>query len=233
MEATETRPPIPASRANRPVRGGLAQPWANVELADGGTDFRSPHHTRYAQAWRQCLCQSCGRPTGNPAVLVCGPRQILSLRFDEPPLCPPCALYVSRACPMVNGRTVTYPDRPRVSEGHRGQKCTDPACDCAGWTVTDPEHSADQGGQPNLPWYACWIRPGGYTVTAHKIVTRCSDKGCEHERLIVNGAILNAAPLKILLVAEPGAGRIWRKLTEAEAIEHAAAALAHVPAGAS
>jgi len=31
----EIRPPIPATLADRPVRGGLAYPWVNVELADG------------------------------------------------------------------------------------------------------------------------------------------------------------------------------------------------------
>ena len=81
------------------------------------------------------------------------------------------------------------------------------------------------GGQRALPWYACWIRPGAYTVTAHEIVTRCSDEGCEHERLIVNGAILSAPPLKVFLISEPGAGRIWRKLSADEAREHATQAL--------
>ena len=227
MDATETRPPIPASLKDRPVVGGLAMPWANVELADGGVDFRSPHHARYEICWRESRCQSCGRPTGDPAVLVCGPRQVLSLRFDEPPVCPPCALYVSRACPFVSGRAVTYPDRPRVSEGHRGGKCPE-GCGCGGWQVTDPEHSADQGGQPNLPWYACWIHPEDYVVTAHKITKPCTDKGCEHERLIVNGGLLNVPPLKIYLASEPGTGRIWRRLTDTEAAGHATAALAKI-----
>ena len=228
MDATETRPPIPASLAHRPVRGGLAQPWANVELADGGVDFRSPHHARYETAGVEAVrCQSCGRPTGDPAVLVCGPRQILSLRFDEPPLCPPCALYVTKACPMVSGRTEVYPDRPRLSEGHRGGKCPE-GCGCGGWQETDPEHSADQGGQPNLPWYACWFHPGDYVVTAHKIACRCGAKGCDRERLIVNGGLLNVPPLKIYLASEPGTGRIWRRLTETEAAEHATAALARI-----
>jgi hypothetical protein len=222
---TETRPAIPASLASRPVKGGLAQPWANVELADGGVDFRTAHHTRYAECWKQCLCQSCGNPTGDPAVLICGPRQVLNRRFDEPPTCPPCALYVSKACPMVNGHTEVYPSRPRVSEGHRGEKCTDPGCNCGGWVETDPEHSADQGGQAALPWYACWIHPEDYTVTAHWTKTRCTDLGCDHDRLIVNGAILNAPPLKVFLVSEPGAGRIWRKLTEDETWQHATQAL--------
>jgi hypothetical protein len=229
VSETVSRPPIPASLAGRPVRGGLAQPWANVELADGGVDFRTAHHARYAKCWKSCRCQSCGQPTGDPAVLICGPRQILHRKFDEPPLCPPCALYVSKACPMVNGNTEVYPSRARVSDGHRGEKCGDPGCGCGGWVETDPEHSADQGGQPALPWYACWIHPGDYTVTAHKTITRCSDKGCEHERLIVNGGLLNVPPLKIYLVSEPGTGRIWRRLSAAEAEAHATAALIGLP----
>jgi hypothetical protein len=200
-------------------------PWVNVQLADGGTDFRTAHHARYAEAWKRSLCQSCGHPTGDPAVLVCGPRQILSRKFDEPPLCPPCALYTSRGCPMVSGRTEVYPERPKLAAGHRGATCPDPGCDCGGWTETDPEHSADQGGQPALPWYACWIHPGDYVVTAHKAVTTCADKGCTHERLIVNGCLLEVAPMKIMLVSEPGTGRIWRRLTEAEAEAHAKQAL--------
>jgi hypothetical protein len=225
----DSRPPIPLSLKDRPVRGGISMPWANVELADGGVDFRTAHHARYAQCWESCLCQSCGKSTGDPAVLVCGPRQILNRRFDEPPLCPPCALYASRACPMVNGRTEVYPERPRVVEGHRGGKCTRPGCGCGGWVETDPEHSASQGGQAALPWYACWIHPADYTVTAHEAVTKCSGLGCEHERLIVNGGILTAPPLKIFLVSEPGTGRVWRRLTDAEAAEHATQALGGTP----
>jgi hypothetical protein len=224
----ETRPPIPASLAHRPVRGGLALPWVNAELADGGVDFRSPHHARYEQCWTGGLCQSCGNATGDPAVLVCGPRQILNRRFDEPPVCPPCALYAGKACPMVSGRTAVYPTRQKLTEGHRGGKCAE-GCGCGGWQVTDPEHSADQGGQPALPWYACWIHPAGYTVTAHWAKSRCTDLGCEHDRLIVNGAILNVPPLKIFLVSEPGAGRIWRKLAPDEAAEHATQALGGTP----
>lgn len=223
--ADDMRPPIPASLAARPVRGGLAQPWVNAELADGGSDFRSTHRTRFEQSWRLCRCQSCGNPTGPRAVLVCGPRQILNGRYDEPPTCPPCAQYASRACPMVAGRTVTYPDRPRIIEGHRGEKCTDPDCGCAGWLDIDPEHSADMGGQPVLPWYAAWVVPHAWQLTGHMTMVRCSDLGCEHERLMINGAQLLADPLKVILIAEPGSGRIWRKLTLPEAREHAAAAI--------
>jgi hypothetical protein len=125
------------------------------------------------------------------------------------------------ACPMVGGRTEAYPGRPRVIEGKRGAHCSEPGCDCGGWLDIDPEHSADMGGQPALPWYAAWIRPDSYMLTAHKTTVRCTDQGCEHERTMINGGRLTASPLKILLVAEPGAGRIWRRLTDAGAREHA------------
>jgi hypothetical protein len=224
-EPDSTRPPIPLTLARRPVRGGLAQPFVNAQLADGGTDFRSPHYARYEQCWRECRCQSCGNPAAPRPVLVCGPRQVLTLRFDEPPTCPPCAAYVTRACPFVSGRSVTYPERARLTEGHRGGVCPDPECGCGGWTETDPEHSADMGGQPNLPWYACWISPGEFVLTAHVITTRCSDLGCEHERTLINGAQLTRLPLKVQLLSEPGAVVARRTMGAAEALEHAAAAV--------
>lgn len=214
------RPPIPASLASRPVKGGLAQPWVNVQLADGGADFRSTHRAKYERSWKEGRCQSCGNLAVPYAVLVCGPRQVLTHRFDEPPVCPPCALYASRACPMVAGRTVTYPARPRVVEGKRGAHCAEPGCDCGGWLDIDPEHSADMGGQPALPWYAMWVPPLSWAVTVHE--AKVEHEGRKHKVMLVNGGILTAPPLKILLVAEPGNGRIWRKLTDAEAREHAA-----------
>lgn len=223
--AEDVRPPIPASLAHRPVVGGLAAAWVNAELADGGTDFRSPHTARYEKAWLECRCQSCGNPTGPRAVLVCGPRQVLTLHFDEPPVCPPCAAYARQACPFVSGRSVTYSGRRRLTEGHRGEKCADPACGCNGWRATDPEHSADMGGQPNLPWYACWIPSDAYVVTAHVITTKCSDLGCEHERTLVNGANLTRLPLKVQFLSEPGRQAERRTLTFAQALEHAAAAI--------
>lgn len=225
MADVDSRPPIPASLAHRPVRGGIAQAWVNAQLADGGTDFRSPHQARYEQAWMDYRCQSCGGDTGPRAVLVCGPRQVLTLRFDEPPTCPPCAGYARAACPFVSGRATTYPSRRRLAEGHRGGKCTDPSCECGGWRVTDPEHSADMGGQPNLPWYACWIPRGAYMVTAHKITAPCSDLGCLHERTIVNGAMLTALPLKVQLLSVPGATVERRTLPFPEALTHAVAAI--------
>jgi hypothetical protein len=203
--------PIPASCAHRPTVGGLVAPFANLMLADGGVDFRSPHHAKYERCWTEGLCQVCGNPTGHPAVLFGGPNQLGSGHFDEPPLCVPCAVYASKACPMVAGQQSHYADRARVSEGRRGHVCPDTGCHCGGWTPADP-NKADSGGDPAHPWYAVYIGAKDYTVTAYKTVVRCSDRGCEHERLLVNGGQLTAAPLKVLLVSAPGEGRIWRRL---------------------
>jgi hypothetical protein len=240
MDDSDIRPPIPASLAARPVRGGIAQAWVNAQLADGGTDFRSPNQERYAKAWLEGRCQSCGQKIDGRAVLVCGPRQIITSAFDEPPVCPPCANYASRACPMVAGRRATYVDRDLLVEGPRGQKCPVPGCDCGGHRSVDPEHSAPQNGQAALPWYACWIPGTGrdvYTVTGHQIDAHHESAG-DYQRLIVNGAVLRPGvdPLKIMLVSEPaGTGRVWRRLTAEQATEHATRALISlgldVPAG--
>jgi hypothetical protein len=207
--------PIPASCAHRPTVGGVVQPWINVQLADGGVDFRSSHNATYERCWTKNLCQVCGNPTGHPAVLFGGPNQLASGHFDEPPLCVPCAMYASHACPMVAGRQPRYADRERLSEGRRGQTCPDPDCHCGGWTPADPNQT-DSGGDPAHEWYAVYIDPACYAVTANKAVVRCSDRGCEHERLIVNGGKLTAPPLKVVLVSTQDEGRVWRRLPAEE-----------------
>lgn len=212
---TDPVPPIPASCAQRPTIGGLAIPYINLRLADGGVDFRSPHHTKVAQCWQEALCQTCGEPTGHPAVVFGGPNQLRTAQFDEPPLCVACAIYASRACPMVAGRQTHYADRARLSETHRGATCPDPGCHCGGWTPTDPD-VGDHSGDPAHPWYAVYIPPGGYAILAYHKTVRCSDRGCEHQRLIVNGAQLTTTPLKIVLVSVPGEGRVWRTLPRGE-----------------
>lgn len=208
---TDIRPDIPVSCATRPVVGGLVAPFVNLRMADGGVDFRSPHQARYEECWTKGLCQTCGSVIRGLAVLFGGPNQLRDRRFDEPPLCAPCALYASRACPMVAGRMDAYADRDRVSEGHRGETCPDPGCACGGFRLADPSQ-ADHKGDPAHPWYALYVRPGMYQVTAHKTVIRCSDLGCEHERTLVNGCRLTAEPVKVILVSEPGAGRVWQKI---------------------
>lgn len=221
VSADDIRPPIPLSAAHRPVVGGLVAPYVNMRLADGGVDFRTPHTAMYEKCWREGLCQTCGRPyPGRLCVLFGGPNQLRGRHFDEPPLCTACAVYASRACPMVAGRQERYAAHPRVSEGKRGEKCTLPGCECDGMMPSDPS-LPEHGGGPAHAWYACYVRPEAWQLTGRQVKTPCSDGGCGklHERLLLNGALLLAPPLKVVLVSAPGEGRIWRTLTADEAAE--------------
>lgn len=207
--------PIPASCAHRPTVGGLVAPYVNIRLADGAVDFRSPHQATYERCWRNRLCQTCGNPHGSLAVLFGGPRQLASRRFDEPPLCLPCALYASQACPMLAGRMPRYAARQRLAEGTRGHVCPDDGCGCGGFRDADPD-AYDASGDPAHPWYALYTRADAWQLTTHEVTTPCSDRGCLHKRLLVNGCQLTAEPRKVMLVSTPAEGRVWRRLTDSE-----------------
>jgi hypothetical protein len=191
------RPPIPVTCAHRPTIGGLVKPWVNVELADGGVDFRGAHRTKAELAITGRLCQVCGTGLRHLIVLLGGPDQLRHLMFGEPPLHPECALYTTHACPMVAGRMLSYPDRPRLAEGPRGATCFEPGCDCGGWINHDPGNG---GGEPAHPWYAVYTR--GYTW--------CRD---QHHSLQV--LTTPAVVRKVRLVSRPGEGRCWRTVPDA------------------
>ena len=185
-----TGPPIPASCAARPVTpDGLVIPFGNVQLADGGCDFRSHHHSRWLHCWQRSACQVCGRPPTHPMVMLCGPRQLAQLLFDEPPLHPACAKYVTTACPMVAGDRARYRVGDPVSRRQRGARCYDPECDCGGWVPT-PGITPGPGGSDAHEWYAVFVRR--YTVAA------------EPSGRIIGGLCTPDAILRVRLVSEPG-----------------------------
>lgn len=215
------RPPIPATCADRPTVGGLVAPFVNIRLADGGVDFRSPHTATYERCWREGLCQTCGNPIGPLAVFFGGPRQVRNRRFDEPPLCPPCAVYASRACPMVAGRMPRYADRQRLSETDRGHVCPDAGCTCGGYKAADPD-SYDASGDPAHDWFAVYVRAGGWQLTAHVVTVPCTDRGCLHDRMLINGGQLVDEPRKVVLVSTQADGRMWRRLADDELRERIA-----------
>lgn len=209
-------PPIPASCADRPTIGGLVAPYVNTVLADGGVDFRSPHQGRYEKCWRGGLCQVCARPLTELCVLFGGPNQLRERRFDEPPLCTPCAVYASQACPMVAGRMTHYADRERLAEGRRGHVCPDAGCGCGGFRDSDP-NSYDASGEPAHAWFAVYVGAGDWQLTAHVVEVACSDIGCLHKRTLINGCQLTAEPRKVVLVSTQAEGRVWRRIDLAEA----------------
>jgi len=150
--------PIPVKCAHRPTVGGYVIPFANVQLADGGCDFRSHHTTRFALCISQGRCQICGLPFDGLISLLGGPRQVESGLFDEPPMHPVCARYATQACPMIRGDRTHYATGPTITQRHRGEKCTLAGCECGGWVATPGTERASDGGDPAHEWWELQVR---------------------------------------------------------------------------
>ncbi|MCC9182589.1 hypothetical protein [Mycolicibacterium mageritense] len=194
------RPKIPVTCESRPTVAGFVVPWANVQLADGGVDFRSQHESRVQRCWLEYRCQLCGSVIRPPIVFFGGPRQLAALTFDEPPLHPECAVsvYASKACPMVAGRLDHYASRDTVTEGDRGTVCPDPECDCGGWVPT-PGINPAPGGDPAHDWYAVYVSDYSVAVSPDR-----PDR-------VHSGVVTSTQVLWVRHVSTPGVGRVWKR----------------------
>ncbi|GAB3156453.1 hypothetical protein GCM10027258_62910 [Amycolatopsis stemonae] len=193
-------PPIPARCAHRPTIGGRVIPWINVQLADGGVDFRSQHTARVRAALKARRCQVCAQPLTEPVVLLGGPTALRQLLFAEPPLHPECAVYTSRACPVVAGEATKAPTGRRLSEGGRGQRCFVKGCDCGGWVPT-PGGDGLHHELELYPWFAV------YANTFNVAVSPDGD--------VLGALLMPADVLRVRLVSRPGEGRCWQTVTDA------------------
>lgn len=201
MTADPARPPIPVALAHRPTMGGVVVPWVNVRLGDGGVDFRRAHRRRWEAAWKNSLCQMCGRPLRHPTCLVGGPGELDEWLFDEPPLHPECMLYASKACPMLAGRQPFYRTGPTLSEGHRGATCYLPGCECAGWKPSSRADSDSRAGKPAHLWYALYVAD---------YATAVWPDGNRPGLMKVTGGRPQGDPLRVRLISVPGDGRVWQ-----------------------
>lgn len=192
-------PPIPATCAHRPTIGDYVRPWVNVELADGGIDFRSQHRRRAELAITTQLCQVCGQPLQRPIVLLGGPNQLQTLVFAEPPLHPECAVYTSHACPMVAGRMNHARNSASLAEGPRGTTCPVLGCDCGGWVPADQPNEPTETQEPQ-PWYA-------FYVTAYTSV--------RDQRGKLLAMTTPTEVRRVRLVSQPGEGRVWTAVGDA------------------
>ncbi|PRY35293.1 hypothetical protein [Umezawaea tangerina] len=188
--------PVPQHLAHRPTQGGLVVPWVSVELANGTFDLGNMNNTRANQCFVRRRCQVCGQRIGARAVFLLSESALESMSAGEPPLHPECAAYSKAACPMVAGRVDHYRRSPTRTEGHAGEECATPGCDCAGWIPTPG--GGDNTGRPAEPWHLVWC--AGYDITVpDKRTGQLVNRG-----LVPIGVRLRArisAPLKIRPIA--------------------------------
>jgi hypothetical protein len=192
--------PIPARCSDRPTIGGRVIPWINVRLADGGVDFRAQHTSRLRAALTEWRCQVCSQPLTFPIVLLGGPTALKQLLFDEPPLHAECAVYTSRACPVVAGEATRLPSGRKLSEGHRGERCPVEGCDCGGWIPTPGDVERKHPTEPHA-WFAVYAT--GFNIA----VSPTGD---------LLGALLLPRQIRtVRLVSRPGEGRCWTTVVDA------------------
>lgn len=163
--SSDVRPPVPQCLAHRPTVGGLVIPWVNVQLADGGCDFRGIHNSKWVKAWTEGWCQTCGRQLNRaePVIFLGGPNQIAEGGyFTEPLLHPECAAYAQQACPMVAGRQSHYAKHQHTASTARGAACYDPDCACGGWLPTPGLEDGTPYGEPAHEWFA--VRAIGWSA---------------------------------------------------------------------
>jgi hypothetical protein len=63
------------------------------------------------------------------------------------------------------------------------------------------------------------MQRGAWQVSGQFVACECGGQGCDGKRFVLNGALLTAPPLKVMLVSSPGEGRVWRTLSAAEVAE--------------
>lgn len=202
----EIRPPIPARYPQANIRGGLAMPFVNVRLADGGVDLRSQHAARAEECWTQARCQLCGQQIDarDGAALVGGPSHLRDLVFHEPPMHRECMVYASKACPVLSGRWANMPKGPTLAERSRGKVCYEPNCDCGGWVPAVDDPGPRHGGAPNHSWWVVFA--SSWTIVQ-------TESGRLHGGAVPPRQIAGAR-----LVSDPGRGRVWERVPDLPAL---------------
>ncbi|BCY08944.1 hypothetical protein [Actinoplanes sp. L3-i22] len=128
---------IPVHLRHRPTSNGLVVPIATPRTPEGRFRFGLLADEHQRALLVEHRCQICGSPLGNRLILFARPADLRLACTSEPALCPPCAAYSTRACPMLAGRMARYRDRP----------------------------SDDLRQRPADDWFAVWL--ADYRVVVH------------------------------------------------------------------
>jgi len=144
-------PPIPVHLAEYLTIGGLVVPFITLQHRDGKAALGLVDSERLERCLREQRCSVCGQ-------IITGRIVFLMRRLDlarkcsvEPGLCPPCAAYSQKACPMIGGYMEHYRKSvPSFVE----RRCGDSACSCNRWLP--PDESSARLGASAEQWYALW-----------------------------------------------------------------------------
>lgn len=202
----DIRPPIPARYPQKNIRAGLAMPFVNVRLADGGVDLRSQHYARVKECWETSRCQLCAQQIAydDGAALVGSPVAIRELVFSEPPMHRECMVYATRACPVLSGRWANYPKGPSLAEKSRGQACYEPNCDCGGWVPSPGDEGPRHAGRANHPWWVVFASEWDLVYTGD---------GRIHGGMLAIDQVTSAR-----LISTPERGRVWQRVDDLAAL---------------
>ncbi|WP_157120571.1 hypothetical protein [Nocardia fusca] len=189
---------VPERLAGSPTAQGMAVPYITVAHRDRSRPvWGQLDPARLLTALVDRLCQICGQPLEDPAVLHLRPADYLRGITPEPATHQDCGAYSTRMCPMLAGQMQRY--NPVVRDEFT--RCDDPACGCRTWgrSEPDPNHTPREG-QPAEAWYRVEIGLSDY-----RIIT---DPGNDHQPSIVGIDLrdLRFRSLHRIRDAAPGTG---------------------------
>jgi hypothetical protein len=146
-----TPPPIPVHLADFPTIGGLVIPFTTLKHQNGKAALGLVRIDLQEQCLRERRCGVCGQLVPDRMVFFMRPADLARKCSVEPGLCPPCAAYTQKACPMVSGFMAHY----RLSVApFVERRCGDPECTCQVWLP--PDDRSSRLGAEAEPWYLLW-----------------------------------------------------------------------------
>jgi hypothetical protein len=147
-------PAIPVRCAHRPQVAGMVVPWTTLQHPHTGHLLGRAVHELMVACVRSRICQICGEPLEDRAVLLCRQRDLAAGYAPEPAMHPECAAYAAKACPMLNGRMTHHRAHPRDLAA---MTCQDPGCPCHALGSGPDEHA--RAGHPAEEFVAVWLEP--------------------------------------------------------------------------
>jgi hypothetical protein len=146
-----TPPPIPVHLAEFPTIGGLVVPYTTLRHRNGNAALGLVDGVRVEHCLHEQRCGVCAGVISGRMVFLVRAVDLVRKCSTEPALCPPCAAYTIKACPMVRGFMEHY---RKTVPSFVSRQCGDERCPCWAWAPPNP--STARYGDTADKWYALW-----------------------------------------------------------------------------